>query len=374
MVTESDLAAATAALFRAATGVVCWRDALEPFARRLDSHHFSLWLRSTRRIVFVTEVASSLPPELTAEYAGQFGSIDPLAPLGAARPRGTVFTSDDLMPFDRLAKTAYYNEWMGRHDMRRFIASCCDLPDQNTFAAIAFQRAVGSEPFGEEERRVVGTLLPQLALALEIWSRFSEAEDRTAGLERMLDAIRAGMAIVDADARVRLHNRSFGEWLARAEGVRLEANGRIRASRAADEALLRATIRRAAVERCASAAAITRAAGRRPYRLSAVPIDDEPLSFPAGLRVAILRVCDPDAEERALAHRLCERYGLTPAECEVAMRLAGASNLPAVASQGERSPATARNLMKRAFAKTGTHRQAELVALVHTIASELALA
>ena len=61
---------------------------------------------------------------------------------------------------------------------------------------------------------------------------------------------------------------------------------------------------------------------------------------------------------------------MTPAEAELTVHLARGASLAEIAAKTSRSIGTARNLLKRAFAKTDTHRQAELVCLVQRIENE----
>jgi DNA-binding CsgD family transcriptional regulator len=62
---------------------------------------------------------------------------------------------------------------------------------------------------------------------------------------------------------------------------------------------------------------------------------------------------------------LCTAYGLTEAEARVAQRLAAGDPLDAIAGDLGIRLATVRNHLKQIFEKTGTHRQAALVALLH---------
>ena len=58
------------------------------------------------------------------------------------------------------------------------------------------------------------------------------------------------------------------------------------------------------------------------------------------------------------------RYGLTPAESRLALRLTTGEALRAAASALDINYETARTMLKRVFEKTGTHRQAELVIVI----------
>jgi DNA-binding CsgD family transcriptional regulator len=59
---------------------------------------------------------------------------------------------------------------------------------------------------------------------------------------------------------------------------------------------------------------------------------------------------------------------LTEAEAAVAQRIARGEGLPVVAAALGVSPSTARTHLKHTFDKTGTHRQAELAALLARLA------
>ena len=58
------------------------------------------------------------------------------------------------------------------------------------------------------------------------------------------------------------------------------------------------------------------------------------------------------------------QYGLTPAEGDVAVKISYGHSLEEIAQSNRHKVATTRNLLKRAFAKTGASRQAELSKIV----------
>lgn len=61
---------------------------------------------------------------------------------------------------------------------------------------------------------------------------------------------------------------------------------------------------------------------------------------------------------------LCERFGLTPKEAEIALGLYAAGSVEALARHAGKSIHTVCSQLKAAMLKTGTHTQAGLVALV----------
>jgi DNA-binding CsgD family transcriptional regulator len=61
---------------------------------------------------------------------------------------------------------------------------------------------------------------------------------------------------------------------------------------------------------------------------------------------------------------LRSRFCLTPAEAQIALGIADGETLAAIAESRGVSVSTARGQLKSVFAKTGTHRQAELIRLL----------
>ena len=82
-------------------------------------------------------------------------------------------------------------------------------------------------------------------------------------------------------------------------------------------------------------------------------------------------VSDPVAEENASQQMLGELFELTPAEANLALKLARGMSLAEVSEEQGISPHTARAQLKSIFAKTGVTRQAELVRLVLKSAASL---
>ena len=89
---------------------------------------------------------------------------------------------------------------------------------------------------------------------------------------------------------------------------------------------------------------------------------------------AVLFVGAPEDSDAERAQGLRELYGLTQAEARIAARLARGQRLSEIAGELEISINTVRGHLKQVFAKTGTHRQAELVRLVLSAPSQLQVA
>ena len=62
--------------------------------------------------------------------------------------------------------------------------------------------------------------------------------------------------------------------------------------------------------------------------------------------------------------RLQSQFGLTQAEARIALHLAAGGSIAGYAAAHDVSPATVRSQLKSIFAKTGAHRQGELIGLI----------
>ncbi len=62
--------------------------------------------------------------------------------------------------------------------------------------------------------------------------------------------------------------------------------------------------------------------------------------------------------------RLQGRFGLTQTEARIALHLADGGSIAGYAAAHGSSPATVRSQLKSIFAKTGAHRQGELIGLI----------
>ncbi|MCM2258624.1 MAG: FHA domain-containing protein [Vicinamibacteria bacterium] len=170
-----------------------------------------------------------------------------------------------------------------------------------------------------------------------------------------LDRLRLGVVLLDARGRIAHENRSAKRLLDAKDGV----------SRGPTGALLLHTARgaRPAAELFAASPDGALACPRRARRALSVMAGTLP-GADEGLRVVFL--ADPEAEPDADDGMVQRLYGLTPTEARLAIRLARGQTLEEAATDLGIEISTARTHLKRAFAKTETRRQSELVLLLAT--------
>jgi DNA-binding CsgD family transcriptional regulator len=175
------------------------------------------------------------------------------------------------------------------------------------------------------------------------WSQFATG---------VLDLLRDAVLVVGRDARLLGMNRAARALLREGDGLLASAGGVVASSPAATLLLLRSI-------ECAARGEIGKLrvprVGRAPLALRV-----EPHPGTAGAAVAVVFASDPEAHGLG-GKALGERYGLTRTEAVVARRLAAGTDLEHIANELRISINTVRGHLKQIFAKTCTHRQAELV-------------
>lgn len=224
-----------------------------------------------------------------------------------------------------------------------------DLPRSR----ITLLRNPDSIAFNRADRRRFALLLPHLNHALALAHEIDTLRQRETGIRAALERVPQGLVIVAADGEVLLANAQARALLAQS-GTRVA--GRLHwpsgtLARRFDAALAQA------IRQPEGAPVVVPLAGRPAIVLCLQGNGDAP----ATCSVLVRGTAPPQA---ALADALAGHFGLTPAEFRLCQALAAGQTLKACAQQWQRSYQTLRSQMKTVLAKTGAHRQAELLDLL----------
>jgi DNA-binding CsgD family transcriptional regulator len=213
------------------------------------------------------------------------------------------------------------------------------------------------------------TLLPHAHIALQIRAKLQTENIRNRFAELTLNTMSMAVFLVSAGGRVQYMNQLAVTCIERRDGLLLK-RGVLTASNPNENAELNLAITGAvSVGMTKShtapggALAVTRATAQRPLQLVILPVPGNRrpmLSVPC----AIVFVSDSTAlpESRATVMRMI--YGLTPTESRFADFLLEGLTVRDVANRLNITIETARFHLKRVLAKTGTHRQTELMQLM----------
>jgi DNA-binding CsgD family transcriptional regulator/PAS domain-containing protein len=224
----------------------------------------------------------------------------------------------------------------------------------------------------EREVALMRLIAPHVRRAVAIGSLLDMRALRAATLEATLDTVATPVGIVDSGGTVLHANAAAHEMFAGPGPARL-VEGRLAARAPAATAALQGAIGRA-----------TEADGAIGRQGIGVPLGD-PLDSPALAHVlplargevrrglvsqAAAAVFVTDAARTVLPDlaALASQFALTPAETRLLALLAGGAALADAATALGIAETTAKTHLARIFSKTGTSRQAELIALVLRLA------
>lgn len=188
-------------------------------------------------------------------------------------------------------------------------------------------------------------------------------------LFRVFAAMGCGAVLLDETKRVVHLNRRASHVVG--ASLCLTAQGRLAAADRGADALFQAGLDDALHARQdelagRDALGIHRAE-RRPLVVRVVPVEAEARAALDGAALLVILI-GPEQGPRPSASLLQQVFGLTPSEARLACRLLCGENLAEVAADTGVSLGTLRSHVKALFAKTQTHRQGDLVALLTRVA------
>ncbi len=307
----------------------------------------------------------NVDPEWSREYLEHYLKLNPLLPYLSTTRTGEVFATRHLVGKSDYLKGQFYNEWA--QPQRWFdYAGVTMLRGRDSAAAIGFARTGEGNAFDDEALRLLGLLAPHLTRVTAIDRLLAQQRWNNHDLAAVLGATRFGALVLDEAGRLLFANAAAEALLAKRDGIAAQ-NGLLAAGRATAD--LRAAVQAAGKRgtgRGGATLKIERGDERAALILHVLPLGGtaREVSRPPSAAAAIVLVVDPEAGLARSIAVFAEAFGLTGAERQVLARLALGESPEAIAARSSTEIATVRSHLHRLFAKTGTRRQAELVALL----------
>ncbi|MGD9510866.1 MAG: helix-turn-helix transcriptional regulator [Geminicoccaceae bacterium] len=293
------------------------------------------------------------------DMVNAFRAVAENAALGALTAEEMALAAPD---YD---KSRFYAEWLRPQRTLDLIAAPL-MPGPGIVGGFFVGRLGPPGQYGDLELGVLRLLRPHLLRAVQVRRRLNGFVAVARDALAALDLIDQGVVLVDAGAGITHANRAAEAALGRKDGLGATCSV-LACDHADDTATLRRLVGEASARtplRPAGPLAVRRRSGRRPLSVLVAPLRGEP-PVPTGRSVtAIVLIADPEAAVPEAGAALRATYGLTAAEARVAAALLKHERLADVAASLGVSVHTVRTLLQRAFDKTDTHRQAELVRLM----------
>ena len=365
MVSVEDFSRLVSGIYTAAVAPEYWEPTLREVHQMLDG--ISCALCTPSGTVWSIE-NSNLPADAAQSYADYFCRHDYVLDTVQNGAVGAIRTGAELI--DPHRATEFYTDWMQPNRLEDgLFVRLTDGRNPTCFVVASPRRA---ESFATPDRtKVLNGLVPHLQQAMRIRDKLSALDDKAAELAGALEVIRHGILIVALDQLVVTLN-SVAERILRAEDGLCLRSGRVALINPRDAIELCSAVSDAVIGdgsgvRGARSFTCSRPSGRRPYIVHVLPSHRRQSDESLRRAMALLLVIDPEDEPEPAATLLRRLYHLTGTEADVALHVMRGVDLKQISEILSVSVTTVRTHLQHVFDKTDTHRQAELVHLLHVI-------
>lgn len=266
-----------------------------------------------------------------------------------------------------LRDSGYYQDWIRPQGFRHSMSVVVDR-DHDGYLKLTLYRGADQRGYDEGDERRFAALCRQMHLLIDLAPRYQLAKNLAALSLRALDCLDFGVVLMSESGEVLELNQPARALLEGGIGLSIR-HGRLRATTPGADRRLQVLLASSSTAKDAPRKLLL----RQPE--AAVPVTLTVLSgslrFGAAGRLLFISAPTHAFDQRLAL--LSERYRLTPVELALCRGLLEGASLRQAGAQAGLSYETARWYLKQVFAKTDTHRQAELVRVLLSVKAELAL-
>lgn len=305
-----------------------------------------------------------IAPEAGMSYDRYYSKTNVWLENSRHLPEGKLTTSDQLFSTEELVKTEWYNDWLKPQGF--FHAMVGHVLKQDNLAVRLSIFRGKQQPFSAAETALFARLVPHISRSCMIHKKLSEVKSRQATNTELLNRLPSGVILFDERGQAVFTNHAAEALIRVADGFSLNSQRRCLANNSAETGILRQSIANAAERGQSCALSLPRYSSGRPLSAIVVSLQNRPLPFVGTEPVVALFINDPDSPLELDDKLLMQCYGLTLAEAKLAVALLSGQTPGDYAQVQNISHNTVKTQLKQVLAKTGTHRQAELIQLLAT--------
>ncbi len=321
---------------------------------------FGFYLRGQRRI------------DLEREYLETYHPMDEMVPRLRRLPRGLVVSAASLYTEEELKTSATYNEYLGRAGAQDGLRVLLDGPEGCSHTTWGLGDPVEAGGWRSDQHMLIKRLVPHVRQLVAVRQALARAGALNASLTNLLDNHRIGVIHLDPGGKVIAANECARGILLRGDGLS-DQFGALRALSAADRGRFDQLLASALPLHGALAVGGSMAfhgSSRRPqYAVHVKPVVDAEIDSGTRRRVgALVLIVDMGRQPSIDPGVVARTLGLTPAESEVASRLAEGMTVHEIAMATGRQRRSIYWLLEQIYAKLDVRRQVDLVRLVLAVA------
>ena len=319
----------------------------------------------------------NISDEFVQLYFEKYLAISPFMPTLLFFDIGEVVGNADLIPHEEFRATRFYKEWAQPQGLIDTIASNVDK-SSTSHAAFSIMRHERNGTVDDNMRRQFRLLVPHVRRAVLIGKIIDLHKIEAAAMADALDGLSAGVFFVNAGAHVVHANTRGRKMLEDERDVLTLVSGRLiaidqQANKFLSEIFAASDVGDTAVGTRGIAVPLRAPSGER-WIAHVLPLTTgaRRQAGAAYSAAAAVFVRKATLDLHSPLETLSNLYKLTPTEMRVLLMIVEVGGVPEVAPVLGISETTVRTHLQHVFAKTGTSRQADLVALVASYMSPLA--
>lgn len=304
---------------------------------------------------------------------------------------GAAYEGCDMVPRQALERSRLYREVWAHHGIEHIcVGIVFGTADTHKLpTGMSLYRSARDGPFDAGEVAVVRRLLVHLSRALGAMFHLRDAALQVASTRSALDRLASGVVLLDCHGGVQFANTSARSLLLRGDTVRLVSHGPTQADRMAPVSgrpSITAAFERAVAsaisppqdrdgrgvhgDHFSQALLLPGEDGKPTCVMHAAPLGPAPGLSAGGTRAcAIVFFRDLNSTDAVDPAVLCQLFGMTAVEARAARQLLEGGSAEDMAARLGVSINTFKTQLKAAYAKSNTRRQADLLKLMLSLAT-----
>ena len=352
-----------------------WPAALERIRVFTATTAIQLMAVDRRLGVISFSATANAPHEAELAYVRHYCAIDPRVKILLADEPGAWMYCHEHLSDEFVSRDPFHQELMLPIGLR-YVAGCKVYEDENTTVVLALFQGVGLPPVSRLQTSRADLLTPHLHRAIRLSiSNFIFSAQALVGVE-IVNRLRYPVFLLSREGNVVHMNGAArvvmeeGDSLLRMDGSRLscvDAGAAKRITSALNSLQTEGAVTTSIAGRQSgpppSQILSLERPGRRPLKGFVTSLQPQAVMGVFGpQRLMMAAFSDPGKSALPDASFLMAAYGLTPAEARVATQVALGKSIKQTAQELQVQPTTVRTQLDNVFRKTGTAKQAEMVA------------
>lgn len=361
------LSSTVESLYDAAVDQDRWAHALEKATIFVKGTAANLFWQDAATNQAITFHSWGCDPVYEQLYFEKYAGLNPFFPALAFVEVGRAVAAEDLISHDEFRQTRFFKEWVEPQGLIDVIGVNLERTATST-AFFSIRRSKEDGIVDVAARQRCALIAPHIRRAVSIGKVVQNAKSAHGMLRAALEQVPAAVVFVAANGKIVFANQAAEDML-KSKQILITRRGVVGVVNQAADKHLRAALAAAARGDAALGLKgidipLTDAEGRH-YLANVLSIVSEARRTPdAGEAVAALFIRGTTFATRTPLETAALHYGLTPSELRVLAAVLEAGTISDIADRLGVSKSTVKTHLNHLMAKTGTHRQTDLIRLM----------